>query len=549
MIAMPLPDLSVGFQPEPVIQAAAAAQVAKQEGQVATLDNNQNVVWAPIPGTSQELALSSPCDITFFDGPRGPGKTIAQIMYYRQFVGLGYGSYWRGIIFDREHDNLADLVAQSKRVFPKFDDGAKFKESKGDYKWTWPSGEELMFRHVKKPEDYNGFHGWEIPFLGWNEITKYATRFLYDKFMSINRSSFDPEKDTPKVKQGNRWVYATHDGKPLPPIPLKVFVTTNPNGPGHNWCKEEFVDPAPPGQILRQRVELYDDLKDETVVVEKTQVRIFGNFFENPYIPHAYRAKILSMCERDPNLKAAWIFGDWSVNAGGAIDDCWRDAVHIRDPFIIPKEWKIDRAHDWGSTTPFGTTWWAESNGEEFELLDGSTWCVPRGTLFCIAEDYGTIKIGTNQGLKLSAKDVALRTKAVDKRLLSERWIRTEVRPGPADNSIRNVNPTNPQDTIETAMLDQGIVWEESDKSPGSRINGLQLLRDRLQASVVGEGPGIYFFRTCKGCIKTLPPLPRDEDKPDDVDTDAEDHLYDSVRYRVLKSANRYATDLKVEWN
>lgn len=509
---------------------------------------DNNVVWAPIPGSSQELALASPTDITFYDGARGPGKTICQCMKYRSKVGLGYGKYWRGIIFDREHDNLADLVAQTKREFPKFEDGAKFKESKGDYKWVWPTGEELLLRHVKKLEDYNGFHGWEIPFIGWNEITKYATRALYDKFMSINRSSFSPEKDTPKIKEGNKLVYATPDRKPLPPIPLEVFVTTNPNGPGHNWCKEEFVDPAPAGQIVRKQIELYDDLKEETRIVERTQVRIFGNFYENPYIPDSYRANIIDMCERDPNLKAAWVYGDWSVNAGGALDDIWRDQIHVIERFSIPEGWIVDRAFDWGSTSPFATTWWAEANGEEVELLNGKIWAPPRGTLFCIQEDYGTLKIGSNQGLKLSAKDVALRTKRIDQQLLSELWIKKEVRPGPADNSIRNVIQVD-VDTIETQMADQGILWDESDKSPGSRINGLQLLRDRLQASTLGEGPGIYFFRNCVGCIKTLPNLPRDEDKPDDVCTESEDHLYDGVRYRVLKSANRYATKLNVEWN
>ena len=132
----------------------------------------------------------------------------------------------------------------------------EWSKSKGDYKWVWKTGEELLFRHVKKIEDYNGFHGHEYPFIGWNEITKYPTRGLYDKFMSVNRCSFDPVKDTPKVKKGTKLVYNTPDEKALPPIPLEVFVTTNPNGPGHNWCKEEFVDPAPPGHLVKTTTEM-----------------------------------------------------------------------------------------------------------------------------------------------------------------------------------------------------------------------------------------------------------------------------------------------------
>ncbi|HAB89805.1 MAG TPA: terminase, partial [Bacteroidetes bacterium] len=63
-----------------------------------------DVVWEPIPNSSQELALCAPADIVFFDGARGPGKTITQCMRFRARVGIGYGKFWRGVIFDREHD-------------------------------------------------------------------------------------------------------------------------------------------------------------------------------------------------------------------------------------------------------------------------------------------------------------------------------------------------------------------------------------------------------------------------------------------------------------
>jgi hypothetical protein len=93
-------------------------------------------------------------------------------------------------------------------------------------------------------------------------------------------------------------------------------------------------------------------------------------------------------------------------------------------------------------------------------------------------------------------------------------------------------------------MAGKGIHWTESDKSPGSRRNGLQLFRDRLEASKTGEGPGIYFMRNCVASLETIPNLPRDPKKIDDVDTTAEDHPYDMTRYRVLASSNRYATSI-----
>jgi len=87
-------------------------------------------------------------------------------MYFRQFVGRGYGAFWRGIIFDLEYKNLDDIISKSKRLFPKFNDGAKFLSSNSDLKWVWPDGEELLFRHMKKESDYDQYHGHEYAYIG-----------------------------------------------------------------------------------------------------------------------------------------------------------------------------------------------------------------------------------------------------------------------------------------------------------------------------------------------------------------------------------------------
>jgi hypothetical protein len=105
--------------------------------------------------------------------------------------------------------------------------------------------------------------------------------------------------------------------------------------------------------------------------------------------------------------------------------------------------------------------------------------------------------------------------------------------PGPADNRIRRVEDSD-NDTPEKVMQSYGIFWEESDKTAGSRIRGLSLVRERLQAGLDHEGPAIYFMNNCVASISTIPILPRHKTIIDDVDTKAEDHPYDMVRYRVL---------------
>ena len=513
-----------------------------------------DVVWEPIPGSSQVLAITSPAHHTLYCGARGPGKTITQIMKFRSRVGIGYGSYWRGIIFDREFKNLQDMITQSKRFFPKFEDGCIWKNSATEYKWVWPTGEELMFRHVKKLEDYDGFHGWEIPFIGWNELTKYPTPDIYDKFMSINRSSFNPEEHTPKTKRGWKTIYATANEKPLPPIPLEVFSTTNPSGPGHGWVRRRFITPAKYGELVKRDISYFDPSIGKDREIIRTQVAIFGSFYENPYLDPVYKAGLIESCAREPHLKAAWVDGSWDVTAGGAFDDKWQHLIHVKPRFKVPKEWKVDRTFDWGSTHPFSYGIWAEANGEEVTLEDGTKWCPTRGSLIRIAEIYGVVNdsygkpdFSQNKGLKMSAKDIALKGKALEQRLLKEGWISRPVQAGPADNQIRDVRESDVE-TIESKMAKEGIRFTKSDKSPGSRKVGLQLARDRFEASVRGEGAGIYVTRNCEAFIELIPVLPRDPDDLDDVDTDAMDHIWDETRYRVLKGSNHLATKIETSF-
>jgi hypothetical protein len=490
-----------------------------------------DIVWEPIPGSSQAIALSSPCHHILYHGTRGPGKTITQLMRFRARVGLGYGSYWRGVIFDKEFKNLGDLVAQSKRFFNAFGDGAKFHESASDYKWVWPTGEELLFRHVKKLSDYDGFHGHEYPFIGWNELTKHATADLYDKIMSTNRSSFVPELHNPD----------------LPPIPLEVFSTTNPSGPGHNWVKRRFINVAKNGQVVRTTTKVFNPQTQQDQDVTKTQVAVFGSYRENIYLAPEYIAELDRLTASDINLREAWLHGNWDVTAGGALDDLWRKNIHILPRFVVPRNWHIDRSFDWGSSHPFSVGWWTESNGEEVELLNGKKACFPPGTLIQIAEWYGTKEIGSNKGLKMSAPDIADGIIEREIELMKGGWIQSQPWPGPADNQISDVRESD-VDSIEKKMGDKGVRWTQSDKSPGSRRNGLQLIRDRLQAAVTGEGPALYFMQNCTGSIETLPSLPRDDIKIDDVATDAEDHCYDMLRYRTLKGSNRIAKKIKTKF-
>lgn len=499
-------------------------------------------LFSPIRGSSQEIALCSPCNHTLYHGTRGSGKTATQLMKFRRYVGLGYGKFWTGIIFDFEHKNLSDMIKQSKKFFTQKDNYATFYSSPASYKWVWDTGEELHFRHAKKVTDYENFHGHEYPFIGFNELTKHPTSDLYDKMTSTNRSSFVPEIHTPKDKDGN---YKTHNKEPLPPIPLIVFSTTNPSGAGHNWVKKRFINPIKTGRILKKKIKVFDASKKKEVLVVKTQVAIFGSYKEDPYLPADYIASLDELTKHNKALRKAWLEGNWDFVTGGALDDVFDRDVHILPRFSIPEGWYLDRTMDWGSTHPFSIGWFAESNGEEFYDDYGVKRFFPKGTIIQIDEWYGSKEIGTNKGLRMSAQDIAIGVKDKEEKLKEYEFVKSKIYAGACDNQIRDIREID-VDSIERKMSDNGVEWIKSDKSKGSRSIGLQLIRDRLECSLRREGQGLYFMDNCVASIETIPVLPRDDIRVDDVDTDAEDHAYDMLRYRVLSGSMRVANNLKM---
>lgn len=504
------------------------------------LVDGQRVVWTPLPG-SQRLVASCPASVILYDGTRGPGKTDSQLMRFRRRVGLGYGRFWRGVIFDREYKNLDDLVSKSQRWFPEFGDGAKFLQAKSDYKWVWPTGEELYFRSIKKLADYWNYHGQEFPFIGWNELTKYPTSELYDLMMSCNRSSFRPEDYPIETDEGVIL---------LPEIPLEVFATTNPFGAGHSWVKERFIDVAPLGKIVKRVVNVFNPRTQQRENVVKTQVRIFGSYRENIYLSPEYIAELESIT--DENKRKAWLFGSWEVTSGGMFDGEWDAAVHKVAPFPIPHSWKITRSFDYGSSAPFSVGFWAISDGSDVQMADGTWRSTVRGDVFRIGEWYGTTG-KANEGLRLLANEIAA---GIVRREMAL-GIYGRVFPGPADNSIFDlIDGRSIAERMEAKVeiggkMYPGIFWERSNKSPGSRIAGWDLVRSYLKnakpktvkradgqiITVPRNEPGMFVFDTCKSFIKLFPILPRDEANPDDVDTDSEDHIGDEVRYLILDVA------------
>lgn len=451
-----------------------------------------------------------------YEGNRGGGKTDCLLMDFAQFVGRGFGSAWRGLIFRQSYPALQDVITKSLEWFPRIWPGARFNRSKNF--WEWPTGELLYFRQFDRETDYWKYHGHSYPWQGWEELCNWPTPNGYKRMMSLCRSS-------------------------VPGLPRRIRATTNPYGPGHNWVKARFRLPAWRSRIIRDSV-------DDVGKLEPPRVAIQSHLEENKILLSSdptYLDTIRAAANNPAELKA-WTEGSWDIVAGGMIDDIWDPKYHKIEPFEVPFSWRIDRSFDWGSAKPFSVGWWAQSDGSDVRLGDGTWRSTVRGDLFRVHEWYGW-NGKPNEGLRMLATEIAA---GIVEREVAWGWRTqhaTRVRPGPADSAIFAAENGNciATDFLKRVRLKDGreyagVPWEPADQRPGSRITGWEQVRRMLKDALPSqhgprERPGLFIFDRCDQFLRTVPVLPRDPKKPDDVDSDAEDHIADEVRYRVRATA------------
>lgn len=485
---------------------------------------NQRVAWLPQEG-SQTRFMSSPFFEALYHGTRGPGKTDALLMSYVQHVGRGFGAAWRGIIFRQTYPQLADVQAKSEKWLRQMFPGrARFNRSK--MQWEWDTGEMLLLRHIMRPGDYWNYHGHEYPFIGFEELCNWPTDSCFTSMFACCRSS-------------------------VPDVPHMVRATCNPYGPGHNWVKERF--------------QLYSnwwmpfiavlDGRDTEGRSEPPRAAYHGHIDENQILLRAdpsYKQAIIASAS-NPAMAEAWLNGSWDIVAGGMFDDVWKPVHNVVPPFDVPLGWRIDRSFDWGSSAPFSVGWWAESDGSDLQLRDGTWRSTVRGDLYRIHEWYGWTG-RSNQGLRMLAVDIA---KGIVERELQ--WglrdgsgdrEQSRVREGPADNSIHDV-----ENGMNIAMdmarpirvgneMHRGVSWTRADKSAGSVKNGLEQMRKMMRAAHTRPGhpreePGLFVVDECTQFLRTVPSLPRSERDMDRIDDSAEDHVCDETRYRIRAVGSR----------
>ena len=341
----------------------------------------------------------------------------------------------------------------------------------GDHEFIFKNGSAVKLRSCRTDAELTKFQGTEYDVVFIDE----ATQFTEEAFRMISAT----------VRGANSF-------------PKRVYLTCNPGGVGHSWVKRLFID---------RRFNTGEDPDDYVFIKSRVTDNPALLKFDPDY---AKRLETLP-----PKLRRAWLEGDWDIFEGQFFEE-FRDVpehytdrlfTHVIDPFEVPREWEIYRSYDFGYGKPFDVSWWAVDYD---------------GRAYLILQLYGASS--PNVGLKWTPERQFEEIASIER---SHRWLKGKAIRGVADPSIWDAS--RGEAIVDTADR-HFISFEPGDNK---RIPGWMQCHYRLAFDGTGR-PMVYFFKTCREAIRTLPALVYSKTNPEDLDTEGEDHFADSFRYFAM---------------
>jgi len=452
------------------------------------------IIWRPQAGAQEALIF---CNVStvFFGGARGGGKTDGILGKWAVKSNV-HGKEFNAVFFRHALPMLDDAIERSHQIFGKMD--GVWNEQKKT--WRLRDGGRIRFRPLERLQDAEKYQGQNITDIAVDEVGNYPNPAPIDRLYGVLRSATG--------------------------VPTQMILTGNSGGAGQLWLKARYIDPAPKGFHIN-----YTKLPN-------------GQYTDSVYMPSLVGANKI-LLKNDPDyikrlylvgseaLVKAWLEGDWNT-IEGAFFDTWSTKAHLIPPFEIPKHWTRIRSMDWGSAAPFSVGWHAVAS-EDTYVHD--RWII-RGTMIRYREWYGVSyqpngTVIPNKGLKLTAEQVGA---GIAMR---------EAKDGKIHDSV--LDPAafaedGGESIHERIYKGSGrkVIFRRADNkrvSTSGAMGGWDNMRNRLRLKDWGEKgflPDYLVFDTCKEFIRTVPVLQHDVTKAEDLDTTAEDHIADEVRYAIM---------------
>jgi phage terminase large subunit len=272
-----------------------------------------------------------------------------------------------------------------------------------------------------------------------------------------------------------------------PDFKARAYYTMNPGGDSHAEFKRLFIDRNFQGN---EKAEDYHFIP--------------AKVYDNKVLMESNPEYIEILKALPDELRKAHLDGDWNIFVGQVFSE-FRQDIHVEDAFDIPKSWIKFRAMDWGFSKPYAVIWGAVDHD---------------GVIHIYRELYGCKDGKHNVGTQETAKEVAKQVRMAEKG--------EKVSYGVADPACW-AKTGHEGGSIAESFEKEKVYWIRADND---RLQGKMEVHARLRGD--GKIPGIKIFRACRHLIRTLPMLAYDKHRVEDIDTNMEDHIFDSLRYLLM---------------
>jgi hypothetical protein len=457
-------------------------------------------------------ALNSRAREILFGGQAGPGKSyllrVAAITWAIQFPGIQI------YIFRRTYPELRDnhLEGPSKLLdmLSELTEKKLVSYNSTEKTFYFWNGSAINLRHVQRESDMTKYKGVDIHVLLIDELTTFTEK-IYRYLRSRVRM-------TGVAFVGENAKYAE--------LFPRIINASNPGDIGHAFVKRAFVDHGP----------------------GLWQAPASEGGFTREYIP-APLSQNKELLKQSPNyfdaleglgsrvLVEAMRYGNWEIIGGLAFADVWRSDQILKTPFKLPRNWRVYRTFDYGDSKPFSVGYFAYVN------YSYNNYYI-KGDKIRIGELYGW-NGRENEGARMSTFDIGRAIRDYEEVLKAAYDIET-IYAGPADSAIfyAETGHKSIYTEIVEGVYGGGIKKElfTAAKKQGNeygRRGRFLAFRDCLRNAIKREGiketprPALFAFDTCEQFARTIPLLPQDKTKLEDVDTTAEDHIYDESAYFI----------------
>lgn len=459
-------------------------------------------VTQPTDWQARVLAVPEQYNLALLGG-RGSGKTTAlSFLVLRHCV--QYGDLARVLILRATYKSLANLWDEVEALFAAaFPQG--IQSNRADFVIRCPNGAVVTLGNLSSQKDVAKWQGQEANLLAVDEVTNFTSL----RYINMLRANL-------RGPAG---------------VPTRMIVLGNPGGPLHATIARMHVHGRTPW-----RPYTLDDGSEWTYCP--------STFVDNPTLDQArYARSIVASAGGDRALSEAWLNNNWNDIAGAFFGDVWGDhlilpdtgwqvparPMFVRDGVrrLLPPEWSSFVGLDWGWSAPSVCLLAAVPLVPGLVGPGGRVF--PKGSYIVLDEVHSARTDDPSLGKGWPPKMLAEEIVAA-----CERW---NVEPDGVGDDARGLQ----NDTLLEQLRDTGLYLEKPVKD---RISGWTRLKSLMHGAMVddGETPGIWISARCRLTCETVPLLPRDDVRMEDVDTSANDHAADALRYLVNFDHGPFAT-------